>query len=273
MNLPYHLEASASRVDFYTVDRLPLQPSGRMLSGRDELRAALSRLDPKPGCRLDASLTTLCPAGGFDMENVLFYNVGVPHFRNFTLEGVSFRMRQARVNAVAGFNYHHRYEMTPVDSADIEPQLAFHLDRLDPGTKPHSVWWNARHGTRQRLPDNIGKFRLSVLLESRKSGQGVSDIMKAFLDGVVSSFHHQPREMDLLAIRRLAEKLGVSIEQAGQALSDARGTPLGARKVLSAYREGVKWNPADDLCMECVIQRRPSRDQTIRVALAITAAD
>ncbi len=273
MSLPYHLKASATRVDFYTVDRLPLQPSGHLLSGREDLRAALRGLQPRPGCRLDASLTTLRPAGGFDVENVLFYNVGIPHFRRCTQEGISFRMRQARVDAPAGFNYHHRYEMMPVGSGAEEPQLEFQLDRLNPRTRPHTVWWQARHGTRQQLPEKIGRFRLSVMLQSPKAAHGVSDIVKALLDGVISSFHHQPKEMDPLAVARLAGNLGVSIEQAGQALSDARGTPLGVRKVLSAYREGVKWNPADDLCMECVIHRRPSADQRIRVALAITAAD
>lgn len=269
MNLPYHLEATSSRVDFYSVDRLPLQPSGPLLAGREELRAALRKLQPKPGHRLVASLSSPFPGGGFDVENVLFYNVGNSIFRGCSGESLSFSLLQEESSAQDGFSYHHRYEMVPVPTLTMQHQLVFQLNSLTPITKPHDIWWQARKGERQNLPERLGPFRLFVKLQAPLSNHGLTDIIKPLLDGIISSFHHQPHNMDPLAITRLAGKLGISPDQAGIALSATTGTPLGARRVLSAYRENIKWNPADDLCMECTVTRQPSSTGRIHVAVTV----
>lgn len=269
MNLPYHLEATSSRVDFYSVDRLPLQPSGPLLTGRKELRAALRKLQQKPGHRLVASLSSPFSGGGFDVENILFYNVGNSIFRGCTHECLSFSMLQRESSAQQGFDYHHRYEVAPVATMSMQPQLVFQLGSLTPKMKPHDIWWQARNGERQNLPKKLGQFRLSVQLQAPRSSLGLSDIVKPLLDGIISSFHHQPSGIDPLAITRLAGKLGISPDQAGIALSATTGTPLGARRVLSAYRENIKWNPADDLCMECTLARQPSNTGRIHVAVTV----
>lgn len=266
------ITATDSSVDFYSVDRLPLEPAGLMLAGREELRAALNRLQPKPGHRLDACLTTLCSGGGFDVENVLFYNVGNARFRRCTREGMSFRIRKNRPEDGRQFNYHHRYEMVSADTSVIEPQLVFHLDALDPQTRPHAVWWRARQGVRRHLPEQIDKFSLSVSLQAPRTRHGISDIVKPLLDGIIASFHFQPRGMDPLAESWLAAKLGAGGEQIVRTLSDETGAPLGARKVVFAYRDNVKWNPADDLCVDCSIRWQPSADHKIQVAAAIVPA-
>ncbi len=271
MNTDYLLKATSSRIDFYSADRLSLQPLGAMHRGREELRLALKELKPKPGYGLDASLTTLLH-GCFDVENILFYNVGAARFRAGSNQGFSFRLHPAKPDCPSPFAYHHRYELLPLDAHSINPQLIFHLDRLNTKTKPHDIWWSARRGTRQDLPLSVEHFKLFVEIEGPISLPGLSAIAKPLVDGIVASLHHDSGLTDALAVSRLAKALAVTTEQACHALADTTATPLGPRKTLSAYRDFVKWNPADELCVDCSIRWHPSRNSKVRVAARIEPA-
>lgn len=247
MNANYLLKTTPSRIDFYATSRLPLDPRGDMQEGREELRHALKQLKPKTGHGLDASLTTLSN-GGFDVENILFYNVGAANFRTVSWEGLAFRLHTARPNCPSPFAHHHHYELLPLEPPSFKPQLVFHLDHLNTNTKPHEVWWRARNGVRDNLPTSIGRFRLSITIEGLASTRGLSVIAKSLIDGIISAFHHDPNQLDPIVISRLAAALSVTAEQAGNALSDTTGTPLRPRTTLRAYRDFLKWYPEDDLC-------------------------
>ena len=72
------------------------------------------------------------------------------------------------------------------------------------------------------------------------------------LDGVIAAFHGDPVP-DPVAVDRLAAHLVQSCE-AVQASLLAEVPPLGYRRLLWAYRNGVQWNPADDLCVACSVE-------------------
>ncbi len=272
MNKPYHLEATPSRVDFYSTERLPLEPYGTMQVAREELRHALKLLSPNAGHGLAASLTTphqRC----FDVENILFYNVGPARFKTSSFEGLTFRLNRAHLERHPSFNYHHRYEILPLTPMAIEPHFSFELDRLNTTVKPHHVWWRACQVARANVPHIVGDFRLKIEITGPVQSPGLTVIAKPLVDGIVSALHFMPGEPDTLAVSLVATSLGISSQSVAQALCDVRGKALGPRKkLLRRAPKFVAWDPADGGCVDCSIRWESSSSTKVRVAVRIEPA-
>jgi hypothetical protein len=54
--------------------------------------------------------------------------------------------------------------------------------------------------------------------------------------------------------------VGASIEDVLQNLANERHSPLGPRRLVWPFRNGVQWNPADDKCVAGEILRIDSDD-------------
>lgn len=64
------------------------------------------------------------------------------------------------------------------------------------------------------------------------------------------------------AIRHVAQQAGTAdTQQVEDLLGDERYNVLGSRMVVADYRNGVKWNPADERCLfgEVTLKRRAGR--------------
>lgn len=71
------------------------------------------------------------------------------------------------------------------------------------------------------------------------------------LDGTIAALHSDPAPSPLM-VERLAAQLARSEDELSSMLR-ADGA-LGARfAVVRPYREGIQWNPADDLCVACSV--------------------
>jgi hypothetical protein len=258
-------------VELWSSVRLPFEPKGWVREMRDELRVAVSNLTASPDEVLQATYLST-ENGLFDLENVLFYNVGSACFSRSALGGARFErahVRRMPGNAAAPPVHFHQYAAMAREGAFLNWRPAASLARwqseiapLSGSTKPGAVWLAMKRGrVETTVTSNAGSYfglslRLSVPLGSRIS---VPAVLKPLLDGVVSAFHAHDGS-NLAQVAALLGTLGIAPEEAAALLSDPRHAVLGERRLLWPRREGVQWNPADEALVACeLLVERSSR--------------
>jgi hypothetical protein len=278
-------EPGGSRVEAWTSTRLPFEPKGAMMRDfRDDLRSAVARLSTSPTEALHAIYTSPID-GHFDVENVLMYNVGPSAFaRSAALELIVERAHGPVPSPPPGLTearHHYRYEIVPPGAAwrhwaAVRPLASF--GPLDVGTpvqvSSHArVWYAVRRGSRQvDHPSGVPSvFGMDLVLEAPDDiGTNLAAVAKPLLDGVVAAFHahDSPASLDVVA-SRVAVTVEASVDEIRVLLRPDSDAILGGRQLLWPWRDGVQWNPADDLCAAFRIRRvtRPAggRPSTLRL--------
>lgn len=261
-----------SSIELWATARLPLEPRDWRARMRDELRAALRALPPTDDGVLEATYSSEDP-GFFDVENLLFYNVGTGCFGHLARKGLAFRRSRVVPPRPDGLPamHHHRYSLVAPDRSSIDgavlAEYRFHLPALSTSTKPHAVWWAMKNGeaiVHAREP-HLGPFSLRVTLAVHGgTALNLAAVMKPLFDGIICAAQSQLGEIDPTAIERLGRVLGVRPEQVAAALEDA-AAPLGPGALVSSYREFVKWNPADERCEEGELLTEPASARGVEV--------
>ncbi len=213
-----------------------------------------------------ASLTTEC-RDHFDPENILFYNVGASRFGALSTEGYSFSFCRGAPVEAAQFKFHHHYELRRLTAKDTsQPHLQFVLEKLNTSIKPHHVWWPARNSAGMDISTIEGDFRIDVVLTGPEIKCGIATLAKPLLDGVIAALHFDSC-VDQVAVSFLASKLQLPPDSVLKAFALTGRSPLGDQRVLSTYRgpSSIKWNPADERCVECAIRWLPGSGPGTRV--------
>lgn len=247
---------SGGRVEAWSTRRLPFEPRGAMLEFRNGLRSTLGDLDAGDGrlhCIYSSASTALC-----DAENVLLYNVGLSSFSALTRRGVVFERSYdlpTCPDPLSGPALHHH--LYAVDSAgtflhwDAAARAASFRARVPQRADKPSDWWLAalssmRDGGEE--PDLTGKmFGLRIRLG--QTSRSLIGMLKPMLDGIVAAMHCD-LDPDVTAVGRLAGILGLGSEEVRTKLNGS-ASPLGRRRLVWPFREGMQWNPADELCVAC----------------------
>ncbi|MDP2818011.1 MAG: hypothetical protein Q8O29_06960 [Polaromonas sp.] len=266
----YRIETTPNSIDFWSKHRLPLEPNGVLFIARIELREKLKSLKPRLGDGLWASLTTECH-DHFDAENILFYNVGAARFGALSSEGYSFSFFRGAPVEAAQFKFHHHYELRRLPAkAASQPHLQFVLEKLNTNIKPQHVWWPARNAGGMDIPVVEGDFRLDVVLTGPAIKSGIATVAKPLLDGVIAALHFDSC-VDQAAVSFLASKFQLPADRLLKAFARTDHSPLGDQRVLSTYRgpTSIKWNPADERCVECAIRWLPGSGPGTRVDVCI----
>lgn len=270
MNDEYKIESTSNSLDFWSNRRLPYEPKGVLLSARNELREKLKNLEPRKKYGLWASLTTEC-RDPFDAENVLFYNVGAARFGALSSEGYSFNFFREAPMMAPQFKFHHHYELRRLpDIAASQPHLHFVLEKLNTSIQVHHVWSAARNASGMDMPVVAGDFRLDIVLTGPEIKSGISTVAKPLLDGVIAALHFDPC-VDSSAVAFLASKLQLPTDSLLKAFARTERSPLRYQKVLSTYRgpTSIKWNPADDRCVGCVVRWLPGTGPETKIDVCI----
>lgn len=247
------VRATARRVYAWSHRRLPFEPRGPALEFRTALREAIAGLLPVGylRCVYASADRTFC-----DTENVLLYNVGMATFGRLLATGLVFE-RSFDLPAPATdelYAHFHSYATSAADALQhwTTPrvvsswQTTLPLKRSSP-----AAWWlavsKAGAVTEGDLDGQPFGLRIRVAAETLP----IHSTLKAMLDGTIAAFHSDPTP-SALAVERLRAQLGGSERDVVSILGNEG--PLGARSgLVRAYREGVQWNPADDLCVACSV--------------------
>ena len=252
------LHPGCRQVEAWSTRRLPFEPRGSMLGFRSELRSTLAGLDASSGrlrCNYGSRAAELC-----DAENVLLYNVGTSTFSRVASKAVMFERSYdfpaCPVRLAGPAEHYHLYVAdcdvrflswrVTVPAASFGGQITRRVDKVA------DWWWSMRSSIQGVAGSDLTGERFGLRIRLGPSSRAVINLVKPMLDGIVAAFHRDPAP-DALAVSRLAAYLATSPEAVKANLNPSYA-PLGQRRLLWPYRDGVQWNPADELCVACHVE-------------------
>ena len=250
---------AAQRVEAWSVRRLPFEPKGSMLDLRSALRSAIRDLEPVGliRCAYASPSSDFC-----DAENVLLYNVGMSAFSHVLREGVAFERRFAPPPSPAPLSGpalpHHLYSSsteltTPHWRRDTEV-VSWSSSLPAKLTKAADWWWTTRASDRTvSIREHLSQ-RFALDLRVGGLNRPLGGVLKPMLDGIIAAFHR-----DLAADRESVTRLAQHLQQPEAEVVRELATedaPLGTRVLVRPFRDGLQWNPADDLCVACRVEVR-----------------
>jgi hypothetical protein len=232
---------------------------------RDELAAELKRL-PRPSSQLYARYTSAV-TGLADAENILFYNVGAGAFTDLDPRLVIFERSFASLNDELPHCVQYSIS-TPALCWGPSRVLAEWTMPLPvasmgwPDLRVESLWLQVKKsgvaGFRTVPPDRYG---LHLVMEAPAGSQpGLMPSIKRLFDGVISGLHCYTGSRLIEVSSRLSSRLSVRSEEISSYLVNEMLAPLGKREVVWPFGAWVQWNPADEHCVQGVLERGISLD-------------
>ena len=139
--------------------------------------------------------------------------------------------------------------------------------RVPERTDKAADWWWETCSAFEALtvPERPGQpFALCIRIGGLR--RSTASLLKPMLDGVIAALHRDDSPAPA-AVHRLARHLGKDEVRVRQRLS-LGGAPLGPRVLVRPYRDGLQWNPADDLCVAGSVENDgPSAPAVVHVSL------
>ncbi|WP_156685609.1 hypothetical protein [Mycobacterium sp. Marseille-P9652] len=228
---------------------------------RTEIRNRCRQLEPSAGRVLHATFFG-DKLPNADVENLLLYNID--SFAVAGRDGIRFELGAAVPPAPSGAGYRvcYRYSLAPRSGTFADWQQERTLASFDwtdlgafsGGKKLAQVWLAlARSNVEVAAPRTPGRpFTVRVRVRPPGGQKAVlGGLMKGILDGVVCAFQaHTDTAVLPEVVSRIAEALQADPAEIEKLLLDRRRAVLGVvPRLVHPYGEGVKWDPADHLCV------------------------
>lgn len=246
-----------------------------ILSFRDNLISAIKTLTLNDGDILYGRYGSTDTVNVFyDVENILFYNIGTAVFKDLTQNGISFSsLNKSEIKNILeqyGNEFSCIYEYNLISSNESFGEDSNLIAKWAPnvfckfkGSKPVDYWKAIRNiDSEITIFDSIDcnngdAFALDMSVFIPKNTDiNIATSMKPFLDGLICAFHGEEKmEQDF---SYLIEKVNCKEEW----LHNKKMNLLGDRQYLYKYRDNIKWNPADDLCKKVRIKLEVT-DETV----------
>lgn len=239
---------------------------------KEELIRAIGGLSNRGGRILQARYGNTKKDGRFDVENVLFYNIGPSKFNLLAETGVEFSFvekdevekLQERYNVSSEYSHFYEYKVEESSQRDYPKLLAewSSIPLKCVGLKLIDVWRAMRRAKEKiTIYDRIDCAKsdtFAIVLEIEKPENEklkLVSAMKSLIDGLVCVFHSATFTKE--EEEGIANRLEVNIEE----LLDVSITTLGERKgLVKPYRRNVKWDPADHLCSHVYVTVKSGRE-------------
>jgi hypothetical protein len=254
-----------SGVQYWADDRLPYEPSRDWhFALRFNVQAALGELRAGENHALHGVyLTRKC--GFYDVENVLFYNIGAGHFAKSTRFGLRFETAiTIPPSAPAGRRRNHycRYAIVPITDGFRcwrlgEIPVATWIDiplatQPSSKTKASQLWFAVcKHGFQSSVQRLEGKFGLKLCLtapEGIRRQLNLASIVKPLFDGVIAALQRYPGDVPGDALDRLHCQINMCPKDQIRRWLQTSNAPLGDRAELIRSGGNRLWNPRDDDC-------------------------
>lgn len=229
---------------------------------KSDLIKEIKNLQPFDNCILQARYGTTEKKSFYDVENVLFYNIGTTHFKPFTKQGVTFSVvdeqeidkLRKKWKIPVEYTHYYEYQLTATKNENSFTDLLAQFENIPLkclGLKPANSWKTIKNEeSKIQVYDKIDcekkdTFALVLNIEKPKDVQfNIMTAMKPLLDGLICAFHSSQFSEDEL------EYFSKILNCKKEILNSASINVLGERtsRYIQIYRNNVKWNPADDLC-------------------------
>lgn len=269
----YTIRFDTAHIQVLSKIRIPFDniTSNDVLGFKDDLLFAIRTLSINENSVISARYgTTNDKKQFYDLENVLFYNIGTANFKNLTKKGIAFAkapqqdILHKRNEWGLPAEYEHYYEYTVCSPEKVgcfgEPIAYWNNVPFCKckGLSPLDAWnamCNARKDIQKQKSIDCragDEFSLDLTLEKPRGVEfNIATAMKPLLDGIISALHGGLFDEDIISL--LAEKLSCTRDQ----IINVGMNVLGKRDYIQKYpraKNGIKWNPADERCKSVSIQ-------------------
>lgn len=133
---------------------------------------------------------------------------------------------------------------------DIFASIEIEQEKVNTSNRVLDYWIASHKGkinvNGSKLPKD-GKFGISIKIYQSKKDYNIVNIIKPMVDGLISSLHSE-KQIDSESVKRISNLSGVNKHDVEKFLKNPHFAALGERNLVSNYRNGIKWNPQDDLC-------------------------
>jgi len=251
---PFFISGSNTSVEVWSDQRIPFEPKGWLKDLRTAIQDKIKSLSPHNSNFLYSKFVS-STRDTVDLDNVLFYNIGYSNFSHLPLNRII--MERSFVNPIPDpnniqFPHYHLYSLEKNDlqiksKKEVGKFTSIPISNLN-SQKVDGIWYAIKKGNISTTNSDLyrKKFGIKITISSPNLRLTTDVGMKRVIDGVIASFQAQNGYDDETS-KRLALNLGINKNQANDMISDDTNAILGKDNLLSAYRNGIKWNPADDL--------------------------
>ena len=264
----YFINHSGDKIELWSSERLKFEPKGWMREMRDTLKNHLkhSIKRNRNSCLYATYASKENVITNFDIENILFYNVGVDSFKNLANNGLIFERKIENPTELTldsklyRFDHYMNYKVLDSIIEDSnywkrDKQLASwsgaKIEDLKTTLSLCSVWLQMSKCKKDvyNYYKNENPIGISINLKvpERYSGFNFVTILKSILDGIICSFHkHNGKDLDEIT-RRLCNKNYLNPENTRQLLMQNEKAILGQKILIRLWGDSVQWYPSDDL--------------------------
>jgi tetratricopeptide (TPR) repeat protein len=257
-------------VEVWSEKRLPFEPKGWLLSLRDDIRSAIADINCDQNQVLHAVyLSSILESS--DVDNILFYNVGVEYFQQTGYAGLRFERSFLPApppptgSAIGSVQHYQRYMSEPKERYFEHwiqvrtlvkwnsSMTADNMVKLKKTKNPAYVWFAVKSGTIQNVSEFQGiplefGVRLKIRVPSWITSSFI-DLLKPLLDGTIGAFHHHDGMHEESVAKHLTSILEVRAQDIISYLRENTNSVLGTRTLFWLRQDGIQWNPADDQCV------------------------
>lgn len=212
--------------------------------------------------------------GSFDLENVLFYNIGSAPFRPFATNRIFAKNCSNQETTDEGAEFPHRYVYKICDSENQtdfwgKHTLAAEWESLSVPVSLSSnkavVYWRALRENPEKVHSyhNLqgSSFGVKIKLSVPKTKTvNLTSVVKPMLDGVICAFHSADQ-----CLQKESSLIASRLDVTEQQLLSTDNDILGPHRFIYPYRENsVKWNPKDNHCLAFEIEAEHNDDGSCR---------
>jgi hypothetical protein len=251
----YVVYGNEKSVAIWSNQLLPFEPKGWLKELRGEIQNKIKSLKTTPEKSLYSKFVS-SKTDKVDLDNILFYNVAYSAFSHLFLDSIVMERSYLQPNLAPDGNYYdyYQYYNTKIESEHKRKKIlgtfsSIPISDFTSQTKVDRIWYSIKKGKTIHYEKNYKQpfgIDISITLPNLKL---VSEVgMKRIIDASIASFQAYSGD-DPEVFRRLAQNLSINQNDAKQLLCDESHAVLGKGDLLASYRNGIKWNPNDDLAV------------------------
>lgn len=266
--MQYSIIKKKSMICAYSEERLNFEPKDWRKDFKKELSNVIKELAPVGEIFKSKLITEVNEF--FDVENILFYNLGTSNFKRLDTKGVWFSLERGETLHNKKYVYEYGFaDSFPEIKEDIIAEWSnVKIEKPTVGRKPLDYWmsFNQSNRIKTNCVNYQGEFGLSIIIDKPKNEVlNVINIQKPLLDGIISVFHEATKVDDNI-IEYISSKAYCSIEEIESFFGNNKIAVLPKRNIIRKYGEGIKWNPQDEKCIEVRILVRDTEDKLYKLS-------
>lgn len=252
---------------------IPLSPKGEVKEFRRKLRECISQLDAANdrALILDAEFSGTSDTVRTDLENRLFYNVGIGCFARSAQSGIRFRASiSTKESSTSEPQFSYRYTLTRLVGPFVPPgeETGFELHADFDDFACLRDWPCVWLGLKQAQPQpsvtansrDIQNFGICAVLRGPETEprKNLAGLVKPIFDGITCALHAQSKSAtesyDADIVRRLTNRINakrghkVTDEKVREFLFDRSSAVLDAVQLVRPSKRTCTCAPSDHLC-------------------------